>query len=84
MVSEGFTAAGYEFVSVDSCWAELERDVHGHVIANRTRFPSGMAALSDHIHARGLKFGLYSNMGISIIIFQWEIIHFKWKGMSLI
>ena len=63
MVSEGFLAAGYNFVSVDSCWAERERDERGHVVGNRQRFPSGMGALSQYIHSRGLKFGLYSNMG---------------------
>ena len=38
-IDDGFAAAGYDFVSVDSCWAERERDPQGHVIANRTRFP---------------------------------------------
>lgn len=63
MVDEGFAAAGYDFVSVDSCWAERERNPQGHVVANRTRFPEGMRAVSDYVHARGLKFGLYTNMG---------------------
>ena len=63
MVSEGFADAGYKYVSVDSCWAERERDEQGHVVANRTRFPSGMAALSSYIHGKGLLFGLYTNMG---------------------
>jgi hypothetical protein len=58
MVSEGFAAAGYQFVSVDSCWAEEHRDESGHVVANHTRFPNGMAHLSDYVHAKGLKFGL--------------------------
>ena len=58
MVSEGFAAAGYQYVSVDACWAESERDEHGHVVANRVRFPSGMRALADYIHSKGLKFGL--------------------------
>ena len=66
MVSEGFADAGYTFVSVDACWAESERDEQGHMVANRTRFPSGMAALSSYIHEKGLRFGLYTNMGQSM------------------
>ena len=63
MVSEGFAEAGYKYVSLDSCWAERERDEYGHVVANRTRFPSGMASLSSYVHGKGLLFGLYTNMG---------------------
>jgi hypothetical protein len=66
MVSEGFRDAGYKYVSVDSCWAESRRDQHGHMVANRTRFPGGMEALSRYIRGKGLDFGIYTNMGPSM------------------
>ena len=63
MVSDGWLASGYEYVSVDDCWQANERAADGSLVANASRFPSGMKALGDYIHARGLKFGLYSAMG---------------------
>lgn len=34
-------------------WSELERDSEGRLVADRTRFPSGMAALADYVHSKG-------------------------------
>jgi alpha-galactosidase len=59
-VSTGLLAAGYTYVSVDDCWAK-SRDANGVLQADPDSFPSGMAALADYAHARGLKFGLYSS-----------------------
>ena len=39
------------------------RDENGKIQPNPTKFPNGMKALSDYVHARGLKFGLYSDAG---------------------
>jgi alpha-galactosidase len=62
MVSSGMRDAGYLYVIVDDCW-HGPRDAQGNITADPERFPSGMRALADHIHARGLKFGLYSDAG---------------------
>jgi alpha-galactosidase len=59
LVSSGMRDAGYRYVVVDDCWYEPQRDSEGNLQASRQRFPSGMAALGDYVHARGLKFGLY-------------------------
>ncbi|MFE7812053.1 glycoside hydrolase family 27 protein [Streptomyces sp. NPDC057433] len=59
MVSSGMRDAGYEYVVVDDCWFDPQRDAQGNLRADPTKFPSGMKALGDHIHSRGLKFGLY-------------------------
>ena len=45
---------------MDDCWAH-SRDTNGTIVADPVSFPSGMAALADYAHARGLKFGLYSS-----------------------
>ena len=60
MVERGLLAAGYEYVVIDDCWALRERDKDGHMVADPAKFPSGMKALADYIHSKGLKFGMYS------------------------
>ncbi|MEV8123401.1 RICIN domain-containing protein [Streptomyces sp. NPDC085944] len=59
MVSSGMKAAGYQYVVVDDCWFDPQRDAAGNLRANPTKFPSGMEALGDYIHSKGLKFGIY-------------------------
>jgi hypothetical protein len=59
----GYKEAGYEYVSIDDCWQAHERAADGTIQANATRFPSGMKALGDYVHSKGLKFGLYTAMG---------------------
>lgn len=62
-VSEGYLAAGYEYIVIDDCWSLKERDASGNLVADPDKFPSGMRALSDYIHSKGLKFGMYSCVG---------------------
>ncbi|MGW5748785.1 NPCBM/NEW2 domain-containing protein [Amycolatopsis sp. NPDC003861] len=62
-VDKGLKAAGYEYVNVDDCWAEPERDADGRMQANKARFPGGIKALADYVHAKGLKFGIYTSAG---------------------
>lgn len=64
-VTLGLRDAGYRYVNIDDCWASWKRDKSGNLLANPERFPSGIKALADYIHARGLKFGLYSSAGVS-------------------
>lgn len=59
MVSSGMKEAGYEYVVVDDCWQSPNRDADGRLQADPQRFPSGMKALGDYIHSKGLKFGIY-------------------------
>jgi len=53
---------GYKYLSLDDCWAG-PRDKDGNVTADPSRFPSGMKALIDYIHSKGLLFGLYTDVG---------------------
>jgi alpha-galactosidase len=62
MVSSGMAAAGYTYVVVDDCWHGT-RDAMGNIHADAVRFPSGIKALADYVHERGLKFGIYSDTG---------------------
>ncbi|CAK1589792.1 unnamed protein product [Parnassius mnemosyne] len=60
--NEGYQEAGFEYIIIDDCWSEHERDSHGRLVADRSRFPHGMKYISDYIHAKGLKFGMYTNV----------------------
>lgn len=64
MVREGYADAGYKYVNVDDCWMANRRDVDGRLQPNATRFPSGIKALANYLHKRGLKFGIYQDSGI--------------------
>jgi alpha-galactosidase len=61
LVANGMAALGYQYVVVDDCWFDPVRDAAGNLRGNPTRFPSGMRALGDYLHARGLKFGIYQS-----------------------
>ncbi|MGP3971358.1 NPCBM/NEW2 domain-containing protein [Streptomyces sp. 6N223] len=63
IVETGLKDAGYEYVNLDDCWALPERDADGKLVPDPERFPSGIAALADYVHAKGLKFGIYTSAG---------------------
>jgi alpha-galactosidase len=63
LISTGFSKLGYKYVNIDDCWAEYQRDGDGRLVANATTFPSGIKALADYIHSKGLKLGIYSDAG---------------------
>ncbi|XP_028072884.1 alpha-galactosidase-like [Camellia sinensis] len=63
MVSTGLAALGYEYINLDDCWAELNRDSKGNLVPNATIFPSGMKTLADYVHSKGLKIGIYADAG---------------------
>lgn len=62
MVSTGMRDAGYTYINIDDCW-HGERDAKGNIQVNKERFPSGMKALADYVHSKGLKLGIYSDAG---------------------
>lgn len=62
MVSNGLKDAGYEYLNIDDCWHGT-RDAAGNIQPDSRRFPSGMKALSDYVHSKGLKLGIYSDAG---------------------
>jgi alpha-galactosidase len=62
MVASGMKDAGYEYVNIDDCWHGT-RDADGNIRPDPETFPSGMKALADYVHARGLKLGIYSDAG---------------------
>ncbi|GIY86114.1 alpha-N-acetylgalactosaminidase [Caerostris darwini] len=63
LVSDGFKDAGYEFVNVDDCWMDMARDDTNKLKSDPNRFPSGIKALADYVHSKGLKLGIYTDCG---------------------
>jgi alpha-galactosidase len=62
MAANGMKDAGYQFVIIDDCW-QTGRNTAGNIVADTERFPSGIKALADYIHSKGLKFGIYTDAG---------------------
>jgi len=62
MVSSGMQSAGYQYVNIDDCW-QVSRDAQGTIVADAARFPSGIKALADYVHSKGLKLGVYTDAG---------------------
>lgn len=61
MVSSGMADAGYSYVNLDDGYVG-GRDSKGVLLPN-AKFPSGMKALADYIHSKGLKAGIYTDAG---------------------
>ena len=59
-VSSGMKDAGYEYVNLDDCWMDGRDSATGKIKVSASKFPSGIAALADYIHGKGLKIGIYS------------------------
>lgn len=64
LISSGLKGAGYEYVVIDDCWALRERGKDGRLVPDPAKFPHGMKYVADYLHARGLKFGMYSCCGL--------------------
>lgn len=63
MAEQGYKQAGYEYVIIDDCWLLRERDENGRLVPDPQKFPHGMKYVSDYVHSKGLKFGMYSCAG---------------------
>ena len=62
MVGTGMRDAGYQYVNIDDCW-QMNRDSAGNIVADPKTFPSGIKALADYVHGKGLKLGIYTDVG---------------------
>ena len=62
MVELGLVDAGYVYLNIDDCW-HGQRDSLGFIHEDLGKFPSGMKAMADYVHERGMKLGIYSDAG---------------------
>jgi alpha-galactosidase len=63
MVNTGMLQAGYNYVLIDDGW-QGGRDNKNNIIADPKKFPSGIKALADYVHHKGLKLGIYSDASL--------------------
>ncbi|MUT68576.1 alpha-galactosidase [Paenibacillus sp. NEAU-GSW1] len=65
IVDLGLADLGYKYVVLDDGCYKSER-VNGLLSNETIKFPSGFKALSDYIHSKGLKFGMYNDIGTNL------------------
>ena len=63
LIASGMQDAGYQYLVLDDGWEAMERDRLGNLVPDPVRFPSGMKALGDYLHAKGFKFGIHNCAG---------------------
>ncbi|SFP90090.1 alpha-galactosidase [Butyrivibrio proteoclasticus] len=61
----GLDKLGYKYIILDDGCYKTER-VEDKLSNEDVKFPSGFKALSDYIHERGLKFGMYNDIGTNL------------------
>ncbi|MEU7898073.1 CBM35 domain-containing protein [Nonomuraea sp. NPDC049152] len=70
LVSSGLSAKGYVYINLDDFYQKCDAngfmvDSFGRWAVDAAKFPSGIKALADYVHAKGLKFGFYVTPGIA-------------------
>src|SRR5258708_40077298 len=76
MKNSGLAGVGFQYVNVDDFWYQCPGsqgpnvDANGRWVTDAAKFPpsgstNGIQAVADHVHAGGLKFGLYVTPGVS-------------------
>ncbi|SHF76267.1 alpha-galactosidase [Salegentibacter echinorum] len=60
MLEEGLVELGYDYIFIDDGW-QGGRDNKNNIIPDPEKFPSGIKALADYLHERGMKLGIYSD-----------------------
>ena len=63
LIKSGLAAKGYTYIVIDDCWSLPQRDAQGRLVPDPEKFPHGMKYIADYLHAKGLKFGMYSCAG---------------------
>ena len=64
LVSTGMRDLGYRYLLIQECLTS-GRNADGSLIVEATRFPHGMKDLVDYVHSRGLKAGIYTDIGVN-------------------
>src|SRR5439155_20100897 len=67
--NSGLIAHGFQYINLDDFWMKCDSngptvDANGLWQPDLTKFPGGMKALGDYVHANGEKFGVYVTPGI--------------------
>ena len=65
IVALGLDKLGYQYIVLDDGCYKSER-INGQLSNEPKKFPEGFKALSDYIHSKGLKFGMYNDIGTNL------------------
>ena len=65
IVELGLEKLGYKYVVLDDGCYKSER-VNGRLCNEEVKFPNGIKYLSDYVHSKGLKFGMYNDIGTNL------------------
>ena len=63
MIDTGLYDAGYEYINIDDWWYTTRNEETGRVDTWEEHFPNGMKYIADEAHKRGLKAGIYTDLG---------------------
>ena len=64
LITSGLSRAGYTYVNLDGGWDLLARAPDGELQPDPSKFPHGIAALAAYVHSLGLRFGIYTSVGM--------------------
>ncbi|KAH7916572.1 glycoside hydrolase [Hygrophoropsis aurantiaca] len=63
-VSMGLKKAGYQYINIDDCWSEKDRDnTTQRIVPDNAKFPNGIDSVASQVHNLDLKIGIYSDAG---------------------
>ena len=61
LVDKGLYECGWNTVMMDDWWHAKSRATDGTPQPDQTRFPDGLIPVSNYVHGKGMKFGLYTD-----------------------
>lgn len=61
LIDKGLYDCGWNTVMMDDWWHANSRAADGKPRPNATRFPNGLEPVSEYVHSKGMKFGLYTD-----------------------
>ncbi|KAH7925521.1 glycoside hydrolase [Leucogyrophana mollusca] len=63
-ISLGLKQAGYQYINIDDCWSEKDRDnTTQRIVPDSTKFANGIDSVAAQVHDLGLQIGIYSDAG---------------------
>lgn len=61
MIANGMRDLGYNYINIDDFWQLADRGADGHFVIDSTKFPRGIKYVTDYLHERGFRVGIYSD-----------------------
>lgn len=72
LIEAGLDSVGYRYINIDDGYFGGRDSATGRMLFHPTRFPNGLRPVVDHIHALGLKAGIYSDAGANTCGNFWD------------